>query len=92
MKIEIKSHGDKVTDFYNKEIGKVSSYHICLAVTSLDSARKKDESYYTKVFLKECKYIEEKVIWYINGNLSDEVSHLYSNERGIKSIGSLKFY
>ena len=38
---------------------------------SLHSALKKDENYYQQVFLKECKYIEKKVTWYINGNLSD---------------------
>ena len=32
---------------------------------------KKDENYYLQVFLKECKYIEKKVIRNINGNLSD---------------------
>ena len=32
---------------------------------------KKDENYYLQVFLKECKYIEKKVIRYINDNLSD---------------------
>ena len=33
-----------------------------VAVISLDSILKKDESYYPQVFLKECKYIEKKVI------------------------------
>ena len=42
-----------------------------LAVIILDSALKKDDNYYPQVFLKECKYIEEKVIREINGNLSD---------------------
>ena len=58
---KIKSHGDEVTDFYNKEIPKVDSNNTCLAVISLDSALKKDENYYPQVFLKECKYIENKV-------------------------------
>ena len=31
----------EVTDFYNEEIPKVDSNHICLAVLSLDSALKK---------------------------------------------------
>ena len=44
LKIKIKSHGDEVTDFYDKEIPKVDSNHICLAVISLDSALKKDEN------------------------------------------------
>ena len=62
MKIKLKSHGDEVTDFYNKEIPKVGSNHTCLAVISLYSALKKDEIYYPQVFLKECKYIEKRVV------------------------------
>ena len=50
MKIEIKSHGDEVTDFYDKEIPKVYSNHTYLASIRLDSALKKDEHYYPQVF------------------------------------------
>ena len=32
---------------------------------------KKDDNYYPQVFLKECKYIEKKVIRHINDDLSD---------------------
>ena len=32
---------------------------------NLDSALNKDGNYYPKVFLKECKYIDKKVIRYI---------------------------
>ena len=52
----------------HKEIPKVDSNHsnhTCLAVTSLDSALKKDENYFPQVFLKECKCIEKKVIRHI---------------------------
>ena len=56
MKAKIKSHGDEVTDFYNK---KLDSNHTCLVVISLDSALKKDGDCYSQVFLKECKYIEQ---------------------------------
>ena len=49
----------------------MDSNYTCLAVTSLDSALKKDEKYYPQVFLKECKYIEKKLIRLINDNLSD---------------------
>ena len=38
-------------DFYDKEIPKMDSYHTSLAVISLDSALKKDEKYYSQVFL-----------------------------------------
>ena len=38
QKTKIKSHGDKVTDFYDKKIPKVDSNHTCLAVICLDQA------------------------------------------------------
>ena len=60
LKTKIKSHGDEVTDFYDKDIPKVDSSHACLPVISLDFVLKKDKSYYLQVFLKECKYIEKK--------------------------------
>ena len=52
LKSKIKSHGDEVTDFYDKEVPKVDSHHTYLAVISLDSALKKDDNYYRQVFLK----------------------------------------
>ena len=60
-----------ITDFYDKEIPKLNSNHTCLAVITLDSVLKKDDSYYPQVFLKECKYIEKKVVWHIYYCLSD---------------------
>ena len=47
----------------------VDPNHTCLAVISLDSALKKDHKYYPYVFLKECKYIEKKVIRHIIDDL-----------------------
>ena len=41
LKTKIKSYGDEVTDFYDKEIPKVESNHTCIAVIRLDSALKK---------------------------------------------------
>ena len=70
-KTSMKSHGNEVTDFYDKKNSKVDSNHTCLAVISLDFALKKDDNYYLEVFLKECKYIEKKVIRNMNDNLSD---------------------
>ena len=71
MKTKIKSHGDEVTDFYDKRIPKVDSNHTCLAVITLDSALNKNVNYYPQVFLKECKYIDKKVVRHISDNLSD---------------------
>ena len=33
--------------------------------------QKKNDNYYLQVFLKECKYIEKKVVRHIHDNLSD---------------------
>ena len=74
LKTKIKSYGDEVTDFYDDQIPRLDSNHTCLAVISLDSALKKDDNYYLQVFLKECKYIEKKVVRHINYNLSDHSS------------------
>ena len=60
LKTKIKYYRDEVRDFYNKTIPKVDSNHTSLAGISLDSALKKDESYYPQAFLKECKYIEKE--------------------------------
>ena len=70
LKTKVKSHGDKVTDICDKEIPEVGCNHTCLAVISSDSALKKDENYYSQVFLKKCKYIEKKLVWHIYNNLS----------------------
>ena len=71
LKTKIKSHGDEVIEFYDKKIPKLDSNHTCLAVINLDSAIKEDDNYYPLVFLKECKYIEKKVVTHIHDNLSD---------------------
>ena len=71
LKTKIKSYCDEVTDFYDKIIHKVDSNQISLAVIGLDSAFNKDHNYYLQVFLKECKYIDEKVIRYINDNMTN---------------------
>ena len=69
LKTKIKSYDDEATDFYDKKIPNVDSNHTCLAVINLDSALKKDENYYPQVFLRECKYIEKKVVSHIVDDL-----------------------
>ena len=49
----------------------MGSNHDCLVVISLDFTMKKDEKYYLQVFLKEIKYIEEKVIRNIMDDLEN---------------------
>ena len=56
----MKSHGDKVSNFYDKSIPRLDCNNTCLAVITLASAFSKDDSYYPQVFLKKCKYIEKK--------------------------------
>ena len=80
LKTKRKSHGDEVTDFFDKEIPKFDSNHACLAVISLDSALNKDGSYHPQVNVgTECRYIEKKIIRHINDNLND---FSYSDESG----------
>ena len=55
-----KQNGAEVTELYDEEIPKVDANHTCLAVINLDSALKKDEIYYLRMFLKECKHIKKK--------------------------------
>ena len=69
MKTKIKSHGDEITDIYDKEIPKVDSNHTCKALISLDSVLNKDGNYYPQLFLKECKYIKKNVIRHITDDL-----------------------
>ena len=52
LKTKIKSHGNEVTDFYDKVIPQIDSNHTCLAVISFDSALKKDVNYYPHKFFK----------------------------------------
>ena len=60
FKAKVKSHGDKVTDFYDENVSKVVYSHTCLAVIILHSALKEDDNYYLQVFLKECKISRKK--------------------------------
>ena len=55
LKTKIKSYGNEATDFRDKEELEVGPNYTCLAVTSLDSALKRDQNYYLQVFLKQCK-------------------------------------
>ena len=90
LKATIKSHGDEVMDFYDKKFFKVDSNYTCSAVISLNSALKKDDNYYLQVLLKECKYIEKKVIRYIIDDLETSFDDSNdSDEEWIKDIKSM---
>ena len=61
----------KLQIFTMQKMSKLDSNHTCLPVISMDSARRKHDSYYPQLFLKECKYIKKKVVRHIHDNLSD---------------------
>ena len=60
MKTKTESDGDEATDFHDKEILKVGSNYVWLAVILIDFILTNDDNFYPQVFLKECKYIEKK--------------------------------
>ena len=60
MQTKAKSYCDEATGFHDKEVPKVDSNHTYLAIISLDFIFKKDENYYSQVFLKECEHTENK--------------------------------
>ena len=59
MKTKTKFYGHEATNFHD-------NYH---TVISLDYIIKSNESFYQQMFLKECKYIEKKVIRHISDDL-----------------------
>ena len=44
LKTKIKPHGHQVPGFYDREIQKMNTNHICLTIISLDPALKKDDN------------------------------------------------
>ena len=83
MKTKIKSYGDDARDFHDREIPKAGSNCTSLAVITIDSALKRDESYYPQVLLKYCKWIKKEVIKHITTDI--EVFLSDCNEEYIKS-------
>ena len=70
----------------------MESNYTYLAIISMDSALKGDENYYQQVFLKECKYINKKVIRHIIddlGSFSDDSED--SDEEQIKAMKIMFF-
>ena len=50
LKTRIRSYGNEITDFHDKEVHQVYSSLTCLAVISLDSALNKNGNYHLQVF------------------------------------------
>ena len=46
LKTTIKSYGDKVIDFHDKEMPKAGSNHTCLETITIDSVYKKDKKFF----------------------------------------------
>ena len=61
LKIKIKSHGDEVTDFYDKKF----------LIYTLITLAQEYLAWILLGFFKECKHIEKKVVRHIHDNLSD---------------------
>ena len=60
LKSKIRSYEDEATDLHSRKRSEIDSNYICWSVVLIDSVLKKDKSYYQRVFLKECKYMENK--------------------------------
>ena len=50
-----------ITNFHNKKIPKEKAPCKCLSIIMLDSVIKANKKYYPQNFLKECKYVQEKI-------------------------------
>ena len=68
-----------------KIFSKIDSNHTCLAEISLNSALNKDGNYYLQVFLKECKYLEKKVIRHIIDDMKFPLKLLMKNRLKLSS-------
>ena len=82
IKTKIKIHaGSIMTNFHNKKMPKEKAPCKCLSIIMIDSVIKANKKYYPKTFLKECKYIREKIKIenYINEYLENGESDSDSN-------------
>ena len=77
LKTKIKSIGDEVTYFHDKEIPKVVYNFTSLAVISLECALKEDENYYPQVLSKEQKYFEKEK--QVVRNITEDIGSLSSD-------------
>ena len=59
---------------------KAGSNYTCLAVMTIDSALKRYENYYLRVFLKEYKYVEKEMIRHITEDLQYLLISLMKNK------------
>ena len=75
IKTKTKTYADSmIINFHNKKIPKEKVPCKCLSTTMLDSVFNAYEKYHPHTFLKECKYVQEKIKTknYIDENLKIE--------------------
>ena len=72
-----------ITIFHNKKKPKEKVPCKCLSIIMLDSVIKANKKYYPQTFLKECKYIQEKVK---TENYNDEELDNDSNDEAESDI------
>ena len=90
IKTRIKTYKDSITtNFYNKNGSKKipgeKVLHKCLSIIILDSVIYAYEKYHPKTFLKECKYVKEKIKTsnYIDKELESESDSNSDSDNGI---------
>ena len=64
LKTRIKSYGNEITDFHDKEVHQVYSSLTCLAVISLDSALNKNGNYHLQVFQTYYSWLNPMWFWW----------------------------
>ena len=58
LKAKIKSQNGKInTNIHNNKLSKQGPQFICLSVILIDSVFRTGKSYYSQVYLEECKYV-----------------------------------
>ena len=50
-----------ITNFHNKKMLKEKAPCKCLSIIMIDSVIRANKKYYPQTFLKECKYVQEKI-------------------------------
>ena len=91
LKIKVKSYIDESIYYHDREMPKVDSSYICLAVILISFVLKKHENYCLQVFVKECKNIEKekKVIRYITDDLEIFLMILLENRLKLNNLSDL---
>ena len=60
-----------ITKFHDKKMPKEKAPCKCLSIITLDSVIKTNKKYYPQNFLKDCKYIQEKIK--IESNINEDL-------------------